>query len=227
MIVSCKNGSLMAKSLPFAALAVAGLLLSSCDQNSPATPRQSAPVAKAVDSSPAAPSRPAAAPDVRRVSFAPSGKPIAAKKPSEPESAAPEPGSPVTATVKTDKSKVRAGEEFTLTVDVQVAEGWHIYAMDRPTGPATATEIQLNLPAGLESKGKWTSPEPSMDNSSPGETTFVYEKPVAFQCPVRVAGGTAPGSFNIGCVLHYQVCNRVSCHAPAELKLETAIRVAP
>jgi DsbC/DsbD-like thiol-disulfide interchange protein len=228
LIVFCKNGPVMAKRLPFAALAVAGLLLSSCDQNSPATSGpQSPPIAKAADPSPAAASKPAPAPAVKRVSFTPAGKPIAAKKPGEPESATPEPGSPVTATVKTDKSTVRAGEDFTLTVDVQVAEGWHIYAMDRPTGPATATEIQLNLPAGLESAGKWTSPEPSMDNSSPGEAAFVYEKPVAFQCPVRVARGTAAGSVTIGCVLRYQVCNRASCHAPAELKLQTAIQVAP
>jgi DsbC/DsbD-like thiol-disulfide interchange protein len=110
---------------------------------------------------------------------------------------------------------------------VQVAEGWHIYAMDRPTGPAIATEIQLNLPAGLESAGKWTSPEPSLDNTTPGEPAFVYEKPVAFQRPVRVARGTTPGSVTIGCILRYQVCNRVSCRAPAELKLQTVIKVVP
>ena len=57
----------------------------------------------------------------------------------------------MTATLQTDKNAVRDGDAFTVTVNVQIAPGWHIYAVDRPTGVALPTKIRLELAAGLES----------------------------------------------------------------------------
>ncbi|HEX4071444.1 MAG TPA: hypothetical protein VHX68_09750, partial [Planctomycetaceae bacterium] len=139
---------------------VACLLLGACDQTGPATVRQeggalatsanAAPIAVA----PVAPSKPTAATSTL------------SQKPTEPARQAPSQQSPVTATLQTDKNAVRDGDAFTVTVNVQIAPGWHIYAVDRPTGVALPTKIRLELAAGLESTGKWTSPEPSLDDSS-------------------------------------------------------------
>jgi DsbC/DsbD-like thiol-disulfide interchange protein len=200
---------------------VACLLLGACDQTGPATVRQegaapatsekAAPIAVA----PSAPAKPTAA------------NSTPAQKPADPPRQAPSQQSPVTATLRPEKNAVRDGDTVTLTVDVQIAPGWHIYAVDRPTGVALPTKIRLELPAGLESRGKWTSPEPALDDSSAGEPAFVYHDAAAFQQTIRVKQGAAVGPMAIRAELSYQVCDRFSCRAPTALKLQTSIQIVP
>jgi DsbC/DsbD-like thiol-disulfide interchange protein len=135
--------------------------------------------------------------------------------------------SPVTVSLRTDKTTVRAGETFNVTVDVQVADGWHIYAMDRPTGVAMPTKLELELPAGVESAGDWTLPDPSLDNSSGGEPAFVYEGTAAFRKSLRVKPGAAAGPSSLRCDFRYQACDRFSCRTPTTLKLEASIQITP
>ncbi|HUE13336.1 MAG TPA: protein-disulfide reductase DsbD domain-containing protein [Planctomycetaceae bacterium] len=141
--------------------------------------------------------------------------------------ATPNPSSPVTATLRSEKTAVRPGESFAVTIDVQIAGGWHIYAVDRPTGPAVKTQLQLDLPKGFESAGDWSLPDPSLDESSAGEVAFVYRGSVAFRRSVRVKPGTSPGAKPLRCMIHYQACDQFSCRPPADLKLEAFIQVVP
>jgi DsbC/DsbD-like thiol-disulfide interchange protein len=143
-----------------------------------------------------------------------------------PSVAAPESPSLVTATLRSDLRQIRAGEEFTLTLNVEIAEGWHIYAVDRPTGPAVRTAIELPLPAGLESAGNWTLPDPIPDDSTAGEPAFVYHGSIAFQRRLRAARGT-PGPISLSGTLRYQACDRDSCRAPAKLKFDTSLQLVP
>jgi DsbC/DsbD-like thiol-disulfide interchange protein len=129
--------------------------------------------------------------------------------------------------LRTDRKQIRAGDEFTLTLDVEIAEGWHIYAVDRPSGPAVPTAIELPLPAGLEAAGNWTLPEPALDDTSAGEPAFVYRGSVAFQRRVRAAGGGTRGSIPLSGTLRYQACDRASCRPPAKLKFDTSIELVP
>lgn len=228
LIVPGTHRRRISKRVSLACLAIGWLLLSSCDKTSPATARQSGALSGGgAPGAPAAAIRPAAAPRVSTPSIALQTPPSEAKKSSAPPVEAQESGSPVTATLRTDRAAVRAGEEFTVTVDVKIARGWHIYAIDRPTGPALATEIRLELPCSLQSAGKWTSPEPSLDDSSPGEPVFVHAGSVAFQCSLRAARGAAPGPIIVRCAFRYQACDRFSCRAPAEIELQSSIRVVP
>jgi hypothetical protein len=220
------NRRSICKRFPLAVAAAVCLLLTACDQTGSDTVRRqdAAPVtsekARAVAVAPpvvrpVAPVRPAVA------SSAP------AQKSSEPARQAPDQHSPVTATLRTDKNAVRVGESFTVTVDVQIAPGWHIYAIDRPTGLALPTKIRLELPGGLESAGAWTSPEPALDDSSAGEPAFVYHGTASFQQTIRVKQRAPAGPMVIPLEFRYQVCDRFSCRAPADLKLQTEIRVVP
>jgi DsbC/DsbD-like thiol-disulfide interchange protein len=198
---------------------VACLLLGACDRTGPPTVRQEG-------------AEPATSEQAAPIAVAQSGpaKPTVAKstpaqKPAEPPRQGPSQQSPVTATLRPEKNAVRDGDTVTLTVEVQIAPGWHIYAVDRPTGVALPTKIRLELPAGLESTGKWTSPEPSLDDSSAGEPAFVYHDAAAFQQTIRVKHGAAAGPMVVRAELSYQVCDRFSCRAPTALKLQTSIQV--
>jgi DsbC/DsbD-like thiol-disulfide interchange protein len=201
------------------------LSLAACDQTGPATVRQeaaapatskqAAPLVAAPPTAPVAPTKPTSAPSTP------------AQKPIEPARQAPTPELPVTVTMRADKSTLHGGESFTVTVDVQIASGWHIYAVDRPTGLSVPTKIKLQLPARLESVGDWKAPEPALDDSSAGEPAFVYHDAAVFQQTLRVKPGTAAGPIVIPAEFRYQVCDRFSCRAPATLKLQTSIQIAP
>ncbi len=144
---------------------------------------------------------------------------------STPPSATTEADSPVTAAAKPDPASVRAGEAFTVLVDVHITKGWHIYAIDRPTGPALPTSITIELPKGLAWDGNWTFPEPSLDESSLGDPSFVHQGVVTFRRRVHVARDVSPGPRPLRGMLHFQACDRYSCRAPAQLLLQTEIDV--
>jgi DsbC/DsbD-like thiol-disulfide interchange protein len=200
---------------------VACLLLGACDQTGPATVRQEG--GAPATSEKAAPI--AVAPPAPAKSTAANSTP--AQKPTDPPRQAPSPESPVTVTMRTDKNTLHGGESFTVAVDVQIASGWHIYAIDRPTGLAVPTKIKIELPAGLASASDWKSPEPALDDSSAGEPAFVYHDAAAFQQTIRVKPGTPAGPMVIPAEFRYQVCDRFSCRAPATLKLQTLIQIVP
>ena len=66
----------------------------------------------------------------------------------------------MTASIRVEKAGVRRGEEFNVVVDVQIAAGWHIYAMDRPAGAAASTRIHLQFPRALNPTESGHRPTP-------------------------------------------------------------------
>lgn len=144
---------------------------------------------------------------------------------STPPNATKEADSPVAAVAKPDPEIVRAGEAFTLVVDVQVDAGWHIYAIDRYAGPARPTAITFELPKSLQWENKWTSPDPSLETSYGAEPCFVHEGKLAFRRRVRSARDAASGRLTLHGTLRYQACDRFSCRAPAELTLQTELNI--
>jgi DsbC/DsbD-like thiol-disulfide interchange protein len=223
VFASLTNGQPVSKRIQFSAMAVVCLLAAACD---PATPgpvqRQVNASAESPNGSPTDAARPVG-------QSAATTQPVVApaQKSTVPAEAAPDDNSPVRATLRTDKNAARDGETFAVIADVQIAPGWHIYAIDRPTGPAVPTKITLDLPAGLESAGGWTSPEPAPDSSSAGPPAFVYHDAVAFRQTIRVKHGTPAGPIVIPVEFRYQVCDQFSCRPPATRKLRTSIEVVP
>jgi DsbC/DsbD-like thiol-disulfide interchange protein len=142
-----------------------------------------------------------------------------------PTSAATKSISPVTVAAKTDRSELHAGDAVTLIVDVRTAEGWHIYAIDRPTGPALPTEITIELPKGWEWVGTWKSPEPLLEESSSGAPRFVHEGSLAFRRQVRVGRDAPSGPLTLHGTLSYQACDRFSCRPPEQVGFQAEIRV--
>jgi hypothetical protein len=133
----------------------------------------------------------------------------------------------LTTSVTVDRSTVRAGDTFTVRVDVQIDSGWHIYAIDRPTGPSIPTSINFELPKTFAWDGDWTGSEPALDDAHPDEPSFIYTGSASFSRRLRVAQGAAPGAVTLRGNLHYQACDKFSCRAPTREPLKTEITIVP
>ncbi len=149
---------------------------------------------------------------------------VPAVAPSKPGSA-PRSDGVVTASALVDRPKVRAGDTFTIRVEARIETGWHIYAIDRPTGPSIPTSIDFKLPKTLAWEGDWNGPEPTLDDAHPQEPAFYYEGAAAFTRAVRVAKDAPAGSLGLEGALHYQACNQKSCHAPTQESVRAEIQI--
>src|SRR5580704_14077474 len=139
----------------------------------------------------------------------------ARREPKSPGAAARSDGV-VTASAVVDRSTVHAGDTFTIRVEAHIETGWHIYAIDRPTGPSIPTSIDFKLPKAMTWEGDWSGPEPTLDDAHPQEPAFYYEGAAAFTRAVRVAKDAPAGSLGLEGALHYQACNQTSCRAPTQ-----------
>ena len=119
-------------------------------------------------------------------------------------------------------AKVRPDGSPDLVIRVHVAPGWHIYAANGSKGPGMPTTLELKLPDGLRTEGGWIIPEPKLGPD--GQAT--YEGEIEFRRHLR-ADPAAAGVIEVTCELAYQECDRFSCRAPTEVRLEaTAVVVS-
>src|SRR5262245_57161213 len=81
---------------------------------------------------------------------------------------------PVKLTAKVSKKKPKPGDEIEFTVTAEVESGWHIYAVDKPTGVSIQTTLKLTPSKGVSAVGKWKIPEPTRDDKA-SEETYFYE----------------------------------------------------
>jgi Disulphide bond corrector protein DsbC len=144
-----------------------------------------------------------------------------------PPSATSKGDSLVTASVTVDRPKLGPGDLFTLRIVVHIEPEWHIYAIDRPTGPSIPTAIKFQLPKALAWDGDWTTSEPALDDAHPEEPSFIYTESASFSRRVRVAKDAPPGTLVISGSLHYQACNRSLCRAPTQVPLQAQVTIAP
>jgi hypothetical protein len=215
-----------------AAIAVFGgcaLFVSACDAPAPSTARpEPTPAAERSKPTPIAPAL--------QKTLSPTTAPVTEKTPA-PMTTRPAPtvvtkaatkiDSLITASATVDPPTARAGDTFTVRVEVQIESGWHIYAIDRPTGPSIPTSFNFELPKNLAWDGDWTGSEPALDDAHPDEPSFIYMGSASFSRRLRVAPGAAPGAVTLLGNLHYQACDKFSCRAPTRQPLETQFTIAP
>ena len=117
------------------------------------------------------------------------------------------------------KVAVAAGGKATVTVKIDVASGWHIWA-NKPGDPnAIATEISVKAPAGV-TIGKPVYPA---GHAYPAGGK-IYEGPTTVTFPVSL-GKVSHAVLNL--TIKAQGCNATSCMPPVSLPLTVAIATAP
>src|SRR5262245_53432006 len=86
---------------------------------------------------------------------------------------------PVKWTAVIEPKSAKPGDEVTLKVKAEMEEGWHIYAVNKPTGLSRKTSLKLTLADKLKADKDWKIPDPIRDAKA-DEETFMYEGDVTF-----------------------------------------------
>jgi len=111
--------------------------------------------------------------------------------------------------------KTLASGNHELRLVIAIQEGWHAYQSVPEGSPYELMKVDLDLPAGLQQKGKWQEPvgQPYADDPD----LIVYEGKVAFRCELT---GKLPNDLSkIACSLSYQVCDANMCLPPTVAEL--------
>lgn len=110
--------------------------------------------------------------------------------------------------VAASKPEVKAGEAFTVTVDLEIPEGWHIY----PTTPTTTgqpTELKL---AGAEPAGPAEQPPTKTHPAEGTEAAYeYYDGKITLKFPMKLKDGAAGRTDALAGKLIYQICNPKFC----------------
>ena len=119
------------------------------------------------------------------------------------------------------------GRTVPITVQADIARGWHIYSLTQKSGGPIPLRIDLLLPTEIVVRGliKAPKPERAFDKNF-GIETELYSGSPRFIVPIGVAGKSVTGvrKFQIGA--RYQVCSDKVCLPPRTDTLAAAIRIA-
>lgn len=109
------------------------------------------------------------------------------------------------------------GERTTVTVHIEILEGWHAYDFVGQQGQYTTVELELVLPVEAARVGEWKRPASESYKNDP--FLQVFEGYFAFSCEVE---GLGAGKEAI-CKLAYQVCNDQLCMPPTTEELKVTV----
>lgn len=109
-------------------------------------------------------------------------------------------------------SGTATGDVVTLTVNVALADGWHLYARTPEGSPFRVTKMEAKLPKGAIFLGDWSQPPVHTIE----EGLFTIEGNQAFTRKVKLPAGMK-GSIKIPVTVSWQTCNSEQC-LPPEVK---------
>ncbi|TWT81555.1 hypothetical protein CA13_30080 [Planctomycetes bacterium CA13] len=108
-----------------------------------------------------------------------------------------------------------AGWKVTLVIRARVKDGWHFYSSTEDNGTNIPTEIQVDLPAGMEFVGEWKVPR-SVDGHLGDDATF--------QRVIRL-GKTPVDRTEISGSIRFQACTDKKCLRPQTLNFTLPLTV--
>ena len=119
------------------------------------------------------------------------------------------------------KSEVSSNQSrtFTINVDVQIDEGWHIYDVVPNGTPVSKTTAVIKYPDGVTAVGDLERPISLPYIEKPG--TKIFQGTATFSQKVKVSDRFDSGKVKF--TLKYQVCNADRCQPPTEQTVSVAI----
>jgi DsbC/DsbD-like thiol-disulfide interchange protein len=118
---------------------------------------------------------------------------------------------------------VKAGGEATLKLKATLEEGWHIYAVDKPTGLSRKTTLKLAVADKLTADKAWKIPAPVRDSKAEDET-YYYDADVTFTRKIK-ASDAAEGAFEATVTADFMACNEDMCLPPKKVVVKAALKV--
>jgi len=122
---------------------------------------------------------------------------------------------------------VTAGRAVSITVQADIAKGWHIYSLTQKSGGPIPLRLELIGAADVVVRGLIKAPKPDRAfDKNFGIETELYSGSPRFIVPVGVVGRSMTGlrKFQIGA--RYQVCSDRVCLPPRLDKLDVSIRIS-
>lgn len=122
--------------------------------------------------------------------------------------------------------EVVSGRTVPLTLQAEIAKGWHVYSLTQKPGGPIPLRLQLLGAADVVVRGVIRAPKPDrVFDKNFGIETESYSGSPRFTIPVGVPGRTLTGvrKFQVGA--RFQVCSETLCLPPRTDKLDVSLRV--
>ncbi|MCL4843597.1 MAG: hypothetical protein KJZ79_17240 [Bryobacteraceae bacterium] len=133
---------------------------------------------------------------------------------------------PVKWTLSAAPSEAKPGQIFRVTLLARVAEGWHLYSMEKKEGGPIPTTITLPGPQWFKIAGRVEPPVgiTSFDEGFDMEVeTYLGE--AEFTIPIEVLRDVKPAPLTLKIAARYQACDNRECLPPKTVTLEHKLRI--
>lgn len=119
-----------------------------------------------------------------------------------------------------------AGRTVPITVEADIARGWHIYSLTQQSGGPSPLRIALQGASDVSVRGLIKAPKPEKYfDKNFGMTTELYSGKPQFTIPVGVRG-RASGVRRLEVTARYQVCSDKLCLPPRTDTVRVSLRIA-
>jgi DsbC/DsbD-like thiol-disulfide interchange protein len=135
--------------------------------------------------------------------------------------------SPVTVTASLSKDKAAPGDVIELTVQISVAEGWHINSAKPLSKDLVPTSVKVaDSPAVAIGEVKYPAGVTKSLGAFP-EPVSVYEGEVELRVPLAIRSDAKTGETQINLSVTLQPCDDSRCLLPETRKLAFPVIVGP
>lgn len=123
--------------------------------------------------------------------------------------------------------EIVSGRTVPLTLQADIAKGWHIYSLTQKPGGPFPLRLELLGAADVIVRGVIKAPQPERAfDKNFGIETELYSGNPRFTIPVGVPGRSLSGVRKFQVSARYQVCSETLCLPPRTDKMDAALRIA-
>ena len=120
-----------------------------------------------------------------------------------------------------------SGRTVPITVQAEIAKGWHIYSLTQKPGGPIPLRLELVGGHGVVVRGVIKAPKPDRTfDKNFGIETELYSGSPRFTIPVGVPGRSLEGVRKFQIAARYQVCSDKLCLPPRVDSVDAAVRIA-
>ncbi len=116
------------------------------------------------------------------------------------------------------------GKAASVRLDLRVADGWHVYALDSPTG--IPLRIEASLPPGFRVSGVNQSPPIDTVDPTLGESVRWFKREGTFDVAVLASAEAAVGESPATVKIRFGVCDDRICLPPQDRTIPIKLTVA-
>lgn len=132
----------------------------------------------------------------------------------------------VSVSVEPVSQAVSPGQEYELTLLLEIAEGWHLNANPATFDYLIPTKLTLDKTPGLRLVSVNYPQGKPYAFGGLEKPLMVYEKTVRIPFRVAVARGATPGSLAVAGQVSVQACDDKSCLVPSQIPVRFALEIS-